>query len=398
MNAVVRYPRSVLALLVGVAVVGCGSSDDSSGEGPEEATYEPVEYEPDALGPYRVGYVSTIAVDPSRADRSLALDIWYPVDEADAAGAEVAEYILQDPIGLESEVALAEPPVSARSGQTLLVFSHGYESIRAQSFGLMETLASHGFIVASPEHTGNAQPTPGDPFDIAAANRVPDVSFVIDWMLERSADSADAFADRLDPENVGVVGNSFGAMTSIGMASGWAGAPPDPRVKAIAPISAVVDGDLQQDTRDTPNAGFTAEQLASIEVPVLLIGGTLDVNVPIENNQIAFDGLTQAPAVYKVDIEGATHTHFAAICPLAELLIGLGLGPESWPGLGAEDLVEPYETTCSEEAFPFAETTRLQNLYVVSFFRLHMLGEADYGQFFTQTHAATEAAVTLTVK
>jgi predicted dienelactone hydrolase len=75
--------------------------------------------------------------------------------------------------------------VSARSAQTLLVFSHGYQGINIQSFELMEALASHGFIVISPEHTGNAQASPTDTFDEAASNRAPDVSYLIDRMFAR---------------------------------------------------------------------------------------------------------------------------------------------------------------------------------------------------------------------
>ena len=50
-------------------------------------------------------------------------------------------------------------PMNAAHG-SLLVFSHGYRAINTQSTDLMEALASHGFVVASPEHTGNAQGSP----------------------------------------------------------------------------------------------------------------------------------------------------------------------------------------------------------------------------------------------
>jgi predicted dienelactone hydrolase len=305
---------------------------------------------------------------------------------------------LADPLTLTSEVAVDDLPVSARPGQTLLVFSHGYQSIHIQSFGLMEALASHGFIVISPEHTGNAQASPDDTFDEAAANRVPDVSFLIDMMFARNRDPEDPFYGRIDEESAGVVGHSFGAMTAIGMASGWAGAEPDPRVTAIVPISAVIDGEMQSDERPSPNAGFTEEQLASITVPVMLIGGTEDINVPIGNNELAFAQMVNAPHVYKVDVIGATHNHFAAICPIANTLIEFGLGPESWPGIGAEALIEPYETTCGPDVLPIEEATRLQNLYVVSFFKWHMLNASGYDRYLTQEFAETEPKIAISVK
>jgi predicted dienelactone hydrolase len=353
---------------------------------------------PDELGPFAVGHSSFEVVDAARDDRPLLVDAWYPVDAEDAVDSPLTEYILLDPLGIPSDVAVDDLPVSARADQSLIIFSHGYQSIHIQSFGLMEALASHGFIVISPEHTGNAQASPTDTFDEAASNRVPDVSFLIDMMFERNKDPEDAFYDRIAETSVGAVGHSFGAMTSIGMASGWAGASTDPRVGAIAPISAVIDGEMQLDDRPSPNAGFTQEQLESITIPVMLMGGTEDVNVPIGNNAIAFEQIINAPRVYKVDVIDANHNHFAAICPIGNRLIELGLGKESWPALGAEQLVEPYESTCGPEALPFEDASRVQDLYVVSFFRAHLLDESGYELFLTPSFAQLDGGAMVTAK
>lgn len=382
--------RALVLALFATSLLACGESSTAS--------TTPLVYPPDDLGPFAVGHISFTLFDSAREDRSILVDAWYPVDAEDAEDSPPSEYVLLDPIGLPSEVAVDDLPVSARPGQTLLVFSHGYQSIHIQSFGLMEDLASHGFIVASLEHTGNAQSSPTDSFDDAASNRVPDVSFLIDAMFERNRDPSDAFYDRIDEEAVGVLGHSFGAMTSIGMASGWAAADPDPRVAAIVPISAVIDGEMQRDDRPSPYAGFSEAQLASINVPVMLIGGTEDSDVPIGNNALAFAQLVNAPSVYKVDVIGATHNHFAAICPIANRLMDFGWGPEVWPMLGAGDLIEPYETTCSAEAFPIEEAFRLQSLYVVAFFKRHLSDEREYERYLGPEFASGEPAIAISVK
>ena len=371
-----------------VLLAACGESAQSST--PLDA--------PDQLGAFAVGHRAFTAVDESRNDRELPVDVWYPTDRGNADTFPRTEYPLAGAIGLESEVALEEAPVADLPNQILLVFSHGYNGINTQSVELMEALASHGFVVASPSHTGNAQGSSDDSFDEAAANRVPDVSFVIDQMFARNDDASDPFHGRLSKAQVGVVGHSFGGMTALGMAAGWAGADPDPRVRAIAPISAVVDPDLQSDSREGDNAGFTAEQLAAVSVPVMLIGGTEDVNVPIGNNEIAFEELINAPLVYKVDVIGATHTHFANVCSIGNLLLDLGFSQEAWPALGAEDLLEPYEATCSPDVFPIEEATRLQNLYVVAFFKRHLMNQVGYEQYLTTDFAATEPAIDLSVR
>jgi predicted dienelactone hydrolase len=115
-------------------------------------------------------------------------------------------------------------PVSSRPAQTLLISSHGYRGVNTASLVLMETLASQGFIVIAPEHTVNFHSSGEDTFDEAAANRLPDVSFLIDTMNGRDGDPDDMFYRRVRTDGVGVVGHSFGGMTAVGMAAGWAGA------------------------------------------------------------------------------------------------------------------------------------------------------------------------------
>ena len=156
--------RAFFLVAIVTGPIACGDSSSSPAGGSRDVT-----------GAFAVGHASFNVVDPARDDRPLLVDAWYPVDPADSQESPLTEYPLADPLTLTSEVAVDDLPVSARPGQTLLVFSHGYQSIHIQSFGLMEVLASHGFIVISPEHTGNAQASPDDTFDEAAANRVPDV-------------------------------------------------------------------------------------------------------------------------------------------------------------------------------------------------------------------------------
>lgn len=348
---------------------------------------------PDAFGPFGVSYTSFTAIDTRRAERALPVEVWFPVDPADTEGRPKVQYPLAPLINLESKIAVEGASVSAQTDLPLLIFSHGYQGISNQSIDLMEALASHGFIVASPEHTGNAQSSSEDDFDTAASNRVPDISFLIDTLLERSQTPEDIFYERIRQSEVGVVGHSFGGMTTIGMAAGWAGAPPDPRVTAIAPISAVIQADLQSSQRQGDNAGFTDDQLGTIEIPTLLLGGTEDQSVPIENNNIAYKALKNTPVTYQVDVIGANHTHFANVCVIGNLLIELGITMDMWPGMGATALIDPYEATCIGDAFDFDEALRLQNLYIVSFFKVHTGNAPNYAQYLTSKAAKSETAI-----
>lgn len=409
-----RRVSSVVSVLVAVVMAGCSaeSAEDEPTTVPESVTSVdvnlidegiPVETSdvdtdvqveaPDELGPFEVGHTSFVAVDSERGGRALPVDVWYPVDPGSGTGAANTSLVLAPGFELRSAVALEDPPVSNRRGQPLVIFSHGYEGTNKQSVELMEGLASHGFVVAAPDHVGNSLFEPGDDFDVAASNRVPDVSFLIDTMAIKNADESDPFGGRIDVGRVGVIGHSFGAMTALGTAAGWAGAAPDLRVAAIVAISGVIDGDLQLSEREGPNAGFSAAQLAKVTIPVMLMGGTEDVNVPIANNDIAFEQLIEAPVVNKVSIAGATHNHFAAVCAFGELLLGLGLNEDQWAGVGASELVEPYRTTCGPDAYPIESAVRLQNLYSVAFFKRHLIGDERYERFLNVEAAALEKDV-----
>lgn len=354
---------------------------------------------PDALGRFGVGHSTFTAIDTLRDNRSLAIDVWYPVDAPDRQDAPLTAYALAPGIALDSTIAIDDLPVSARTSQNLLIYSHGLGGISTASVRLMETLASHGFIVISPEHTGNAQDSNTQSFDEAARSRVPDVSFLIDTMVQRSQVAGDMFHRRIDVDNIGVIGHSFGGMTALGMAGGWAGASPDERVKAIVPISAVIRAQLQKDDRSgEPNAGFSKQQLERITVPTLLIGGTKDVDVFIENNAIAFIEIINSPFTYQLDLRGANHNHFIAVCDIGDLLISLGINQDSWTAIGAEGLLEPYASTCAPQAFPIEEVDRLLNLYAVAFFRRHLQDDTRYDFWLSEDFAGNEPNATLFVK
>lgn len=325
--------------------------------------------DPGLTGPWNVGHTELDIVDASRADRTLPLDVWYPVDAPDWTGA-FAVYALLGELGPVSGLAKTDAALSDAGPWPLIVFSHGFGGVNVQSTHLCEHLASHGFVVVAPEHTGNTQSDMSSPDP--AADRFPDVAFVIDSMALKNATPADPFFGLVDTSEVGVAGHSFGGLTATMMASGFGPDPADTRVTVIMPVAAA-------------NSFLSDAQLESVTIPTLLMVGTLD---PLQSETIRSFGLmNSAPDLFRVDVVGANHTHFANVCDIGDWLISIGIPKESWASVGAGALIPIYESTCEPPAFSIDEATRIQNLYAAALFRRYLLGETGYDPYLTESYA-----------
>ena len=356
--------RSLLAGLF-LFAVSCGDSAQPPTQNEPAGPFAV----PDESGPYLAGHTEDVVVDVSRGGRELPVDIWYPIDDPD--GAELTLYALQGDAGITSELAYRDAQPGGPGARPLIVFSHGFGGINTQSVPLMEHLATHGFVVISPEHTGNINGDNSSPDP--AADRVPDVTAVIDYMASRNAAAGDPFEGRVNTQEVGVAGHSFGGFTATASVTGYDVFGPDSRVVAIMPIAAA-------------NARITDDELRGLDVPALFLCGTLD---SLLDQQIrSFDLASSSPDLFRVDAIGATHTHFANICQIGNWLISIGLGKETWPTIGASALTAPYEETCEPPALPIETALRVQNLYAAAFFGRYLAGDERYAEYLTMDYAS----------
>lgn len=94
---------------------------------------------------------TTVEVTGARG-RTLPTQVWYPVDTSVAATAESATYEFPG-IEVPSGAVAGAPPADGEF--PLVIYSHGNGGIRYVSSFLTERLASHGFVVMAPDHTGN---------------------------------------------------------------------------------------------------------------------------------------------------------------------------------------------------------------------------------------------------
>jgi predicted dienelactone hydrolase len=301
------------------------------------------------FGPYRIGVTTLALADPSRSNvpgdgpRPVVTEVYYPTTDDAVAGVprEVVS-VLGVPI---TEIP-AYRDVSRADGRfPLVVFSHGNNGIRIQSLFFYGHLASHGYVVATPDHHGNTfvDTLLGVVDPTAFDNRPRDMSFLIDQMLQLDAAPTGLFSGAIDADKIGASGHSFGGYTSFALATqAIVGPPPDPRVKAILP--------------QAPAAiGFTDQAFGALAIPTLIVGGAIDETTPFDDNQQRpFDLLPPGAAVVGLArIDGGGHFTFSNFCDVDRELLGF---------LGG------FDEACLPRHLPWRHAHEITNHLALNFF------------------------------
>lgn len=203
-------------------------------------------YDPFARGPYPVGVRSHAPTDRAR-QRPLPVELWYPAGEAargrdvDPATRDAYELLPGFPAVWQEAARDAAP----REGRyPLILFSHGFGGHRRQSTFFCTHLASHGYVVAAVDHTGN---TITDVMQlilqVAGGGALPDFDALLSefialrpddvvFLLDAVLGGLDAgVAPLIDASRVGMTGHSFGGWTTLKIAGR------EPRVGAALPLA-----------------------------------------------------------------------------------------------------------------------------------------------------------------
>jgi predicted dienelactone hydrolase len=231
------------------------------------------EYDPFAPGPYPVGSRTVEAADVRRG-RVFPCETWYPAGSA------------------------------APGPRPLVVFSHYSGGHRRSATFLCTHLASHGYAVAALDHSevvaAGLAPRAGEtPAERSArigaviSSRVPDVRFLLDYLLDGQADGV-----VLDAGRVGLAGHSFGGWTVLATPES------DPRVRAVV---AMAPGGSSHPTPGVLPLSLTFAW--GRDVPVLYLAAEDDVPVPLAGVRELFDRTRATKQL--VILRHADHQHFA---------------------------------------------------------------------------------------
>jgi dienelactone hydrolase len=272
-------------------------------------------YDPFRRGPFPVGVRTAALVDPTR-DRSLAIEIWYPADRAHA-GADTADeikdrYELIPGLGTVPQDAVRDARPAAEGRFPLIVFSHGFGAHRRQSTFLCTHLASHGYVVAAMDHTGNTVadvlamtvaarsgvevPEPLSFLDVFMVARPHDVRFTIDRVVDGVAGDV---AGLVDARRIGMSGHSFGGWTTLATTA------VEPRIAVALPLAPAGGTTPLADNPMRDSLSFAWGR----EVPTLFLVAERDTLLPLAGMH---ELLARTPSVAKrmVVLENADHLHF----------------------------------------------------------------------------------------
>jgi len=148
----------------------------------------------------------------------------------------------------------------------LIAFAHGFNGHPDKFTDLLETWASHGYVVAAPvfPRTNNKAPDPTSGL-ADLADQPGDISFVIDRALAAN-EQGGSLEGRIDPDRIGAGGLSLGGGTTYGLV--YNSCCRDERIDAVEILAGA----------DFPMPG---EFDFSSGPPILIAHGTADPAIPI---------------------------------------------------------------------------------------------------------------------
>lgn len=339
--------------------------------------------DPTKPGPFPVG-VKTFSftyVGHENQTRKIVVEVWYPATEEAREG----------PFESIDIKALATPAVQAKMGDLviqpiptmtvrdaamrvadgpypLILFSHGAYGIRFQNMFYTQLLASHGYVVASPDHQDNTL------YDIlltgynmetvvmSAFQRPGDVYELLDQMLALNSSKGGFFHGSMDEDRIGITGHSFGGFTSLLCPY------EDPRFKASVPMT--------PSTYAIPIWGF---EFKDFPIPMMMMTGKKDRTLQTDVEMSPAYELMPAPKYY-FELHTGGHYTYTDICSL-DLMV---LAEE----LDFGDAEDALKDGCGDTNIPVETAHPLINQFAIGFFNYYLRNSTGSKVYFDEAAAA----------
>lgn len=296
-------------------------------------------------------------------DRPLVVEVWYPAQRSEKRTEEPAIYTDELRSGTEFSVvgvAWRDAALASTKEQfPLVVMSHGYTGYRSIMFYLAEHLASHGYVVASIDHTDSTNAdidfatNPGAGFASTLYNRARDQQFVMQSIMANPT-----FSALLRPEQAAVIGYSMGGYGALNTIGGcYAFSPqtlttmgfPESIASGLAPVFSSCNAGLNEvDPRWKAAIAFApwggeqnvhaASSLANIDIPTLIVGGDQDDVSGFEQGIEKLFKQVGSKSKYLLVYQNARHNIAAHPAPTAAYSSDLDIGHYYEPSWNSESI------------------------------------------------------------
>lgn len=267
-------------------------------------------------GNYTVGVKKLTIVNPNQLEpvtqtiknRNLTIEVWYPSNEHLQQNKSKAVYKNQTKLGVPFSLKSnayrdIDINVSKNEKYPLIVLSHGYTGYRTLMFYIGEHLASHGYIVASIDHTDSTtaeidvKKAPFKGFFSTLLNRSRDQQFTLNYFTSKN----NSLSHIIDTENAGLIGYSmggYGAVNTIGgcynfnekTASKFTGIKDPQKIEKVIKLlnscaggqytNVVVDKKWKATMAFAPWGSqfglFNVDKVKAITTPIMYVSGSLD--------------------------------------------------------------------------------------------------------------------------
>ncbi|MGW4892277.1 alpha/beta hydrolase family protein [Kitasatospora sp. NPDC004240] len=331
----------LLAATATLGVVGAPGAVAAPGWGTERQAGARL---PQPTGPYPVGTTSLQLTDDRRDDpwkpgqhRKLMISFWYPTTRP-ATGDDRAPYMVpaaaqhfgsagsvaQNAYGFEPgrtdwagirTHARADAPALPGGKRPVVLYSAGFGDPRTWGTGLVEDLASRGYVVVTVDHTHDASEVAFPNGDLATSvfpplmdqpgldigallrktlqTRVDDTRFVLDRLAGLRPDNRlpAGLAACLDLDRIGMVGHSGGGSAALQTMHD------DPRLKAGVNL----DGQLHFPGPDGTGVHLTTVAEDGLNRPFLLMG-TQNPDSGSYHQQPGWDALWRRSTAWHADV------------------------------------------------------------------------------------------------
>lgn len=300
---------------------------------------------PEPTGNFNVGTVVCDFTDKNRMEtyseeagklREIAVQFWYPADKT----------------GSDFQYDISGAPVStSQQNYPILIFSHGAFGVRMSNASTFRELASHGYIVASVDHTyqafytafedGKSVPVStkflNDAMNVQSNSLAVDETFEIthDWLKLRTAD-IELVIDSLQSGELGKSGAllnghlDLGKIGLFGHSLGGAAAAQVCRERNDIMATIVMDGTMIGDITGVSSNNTEIITDESFNKPLMLMYGSLFNEQEAKatsylSNINAFNNATDA--AYSLCIKDSGHLNFTDLPRISPFLSGiLGVG------------------------------------------------------------------------